>query len=422
MKLTRILMASVLLTLGTAAIAADWPRFRGPNGVGVSDETGLPVEWSDASNIAWKRDLLGAGGSSPVTVGDRLFVTCYSGYGLDAAKPGDMQALKLHLVCLRRSNGEPLWQKDIDPKLPEQQYSGFLALHGYASSTPCTDGERIVAFFGAAGVFCFDLDGNELWHKSVGDRTDKWGSATSPVIHENAVIVDASVESGSLVGLNKETGDEVWRASEIRRAWNSPIVAKSAEGRAEAIISSQGQLKAFDPLTGEQLWTCAGIEDYVCPSVIAHDGIVYALGGRSKNGVAVRMGGSGNVSETHLLYRIPGFTNVSSPVFHEGKLYWMSESQGFAYCADAATGAIVYRELVEPASDRVYASAVLADGKVYYVSRTEGVYVVAARPEFTLLAHNKFSEDESIFNASPAVSNGQLLLRSDRRLYCIGAR
>ncbi|HXT58809.1 MAG TPA: PQQ-binding-like beta-propeller repeat protein, partial [Pirellulales bacterium] len=166
-------------------------------------------------------------------------------------------------------------------------------------------------------------------------------------------------------------------------------------------------------------WHCSGIEDYVCPSVIAHDGVVYAIGGRGKPGVAVPAGGEGDVSDK-ILWKTPKGSNVSSPVYHDGYLFWVSESKGVAYCIDAKTGEAVYEERIEPRPDRIYASPVAADGKIYYVSRDKGVYVLAAKPEYELLAHNVIAGDPSIFNASPAVSDGQLLLRSDTHLYCIG--
>jgi outer membrane protein assembly factor BamB len=158
------------------------------------------------------------------------------------------------------------------------------------------------------------------------------------------------------------------------------------------------------------------VQDYVCPTVLVHDDVVYAIGARAGMGVAVRAGGKGNVSP---LWEMRKGSNVSSPVFHNGHLYWAHESRGIIYCADANTGEIVYEERLQPNPDRIYASAVLAGDKIYYVSRNRGVYVVAANPEFKQLAHNG-PLDSSVFNASPAVVDGKLLLRSDEYLYCLG--
>jgi outer membrane protein assembly factor BamB len=330
-----------------------------------------------------------------------------------------MDALERRVVCLDRKQGEIIWQTTAKTLLPEQAYQGFQSLHGYSSSTPATDGERLYVFFGKSGAFAFDLDGKQLWHADVGSKTHGWGSATSPVLYQNLVIINASVESGALVALDKETGNEVWRTPGMVAAWNTPLLVDLPGGRIDLVISVKGQLLGFDPATGKERWHSRGIDDYVCPSVIAHDGVIYAIGGRGRPGLAVPAGGEGDVSDK-ILWTTQAGSNVSSPVYHDGYLYWVSESKGIAYCINAKTGEAVYEKRMEPRPDRIYASPVLADGKIYYVSRNNGAFVVAAKPEYELLAHNVIKSDDSVFNASPAVNNGQLLLRSDKRLYCIG--
>ena len=419
MSIADLRSSLVIALLACTALGADWPQFRGPGGVGESGDTGLPETWSDESNIIWKVALPGHGTSSPITLGDRIYLTCYTGYGLDAEQPGDMGDLQRQVIALDRKSGKIAWTREIETLLPEQNYQGFQALHGYASSTLATDGEHLYAFFGKSGAFAFDLDGQPLWHTSVGEKIHGWGSATSPVVYENLVIVNASVESGSLVALDKSSGKEVWRTPGMIAAWNTPLVVELPSGGADLVVSVKGRLLGFNPATGKERWHCSGIEDYVCPSVIAHDGVVYAIGGRGKPGVAVPAGGEGDVSDK-ILWKTPKGSNVSSPVYHDVYLFWVSESMGVAYCVDAETGEAVYEERIEPRPDRIYASPVAADGKIYYVSRDKGVYVLAAKPEYELLAHNVIAGDPSIFNASPAVNDGRLLLRSDTHLYCIG--
>ncbi|HVX57484.1 MAG TPA: PQQ-binding-like beta-propeller repeat protein, partial [Candidatus Saccharimonadales bacterium] len=258
--------------LAAAACAADWPQFRGPGGLGTSQDTGLPTTWSDDSNIVWKTDLPGFGTSSPITHQGRIYLTCYGGYGTNAEQPGEMDDLARYVVCLDRKQGEILWKQKVQTLLPEQQYQGFQSLHGYASSTPATDGERLYVFFGKSGVFAFDLEGKQLWQADVGSKIHNWGSATSPVLFQNLVIVNASVESGALVALDKNTGREVWRTPGMIAAWNSPLLVDLPGGRVDLVMSVKGRLLGFDPATGEQRWHSKGIEDYVCPSVIAHDG------------------------------------------------------------------------------------------------------------------------------------------------------
>jgi outer membrane protein assembly factor BamB len=415
---SRLLAALILAFSTTALPAADWIQFRGPGGLGISAETGLPLKWSSADNIVWKAEMPGPGASSPITLGDRVFITCYTGYGLEPSS-GDEKDLVRHLLCLNRKRGEIIWQKQFQPKLPEHKYQGEGSYHGYAASTPTTDGQRLYVFFGKSGVFCFDLDGNELWQVSVGEGTNGWGSGCSPLLYKNLLIVNASVESGSLVALDKMTGEEVWRAKGINSSWNTPLLVPGKEST-ELVVSIQDQVLSFNPDTGEELWRAEGVHRYVVPSVVYHDDVVFAIGG-GHTSLAVRTGGSGDVTASHGVWRLNKGSNVSSPIYYEGHLYWTRDGST-ACCQNPATGEMVYEERIEPGAERIWSSPVLADGKLYYVSQHKGTYVVAAKPEFELLAHNVFEDDDSRTNASPAVSNGQLLLRTDRHLYCIGAR
>lgn len=410
-----------LVTAVSTALGADWRQFRGPGGLGTSDEKGLPVEWSAEKNIAWKVTLPGAGASCPVTQGNRVFVTCYSGYGLDTKNPGTMEDLRRHLLCLDRATGKTLWSKEFQPVFPEHKYAGEGSYHGYAASTPVIEGERLYVFFGKSGVYCFDLGGKEIWHTLVGKNTSGWGSGTSPILYKDTLIVNASVESGALVALNKSTGMEVWRSPGISSAWNTPVLVTTPEKTQELVVSIQNWIVGINPDTGKELWRADGVHRYVCPSVVTHAGIVYAIGGGSTS-LAVKSGGQGDVTKTHVLWRLNKGSNVGSPIYHNGHLYWASDSGGLVHCQEAATGKEVYAERLKPPSDKIWASPVLADGKLYYVSKENGTYVVAAQPTFQQLAHNVIEGDKSRSNASLAVSDGQLFLRNDQYLYCIGKR
>jgi outer membrane protein assembly factor BamB len=410
----------ILVALG-AVTAADWTQFRGPGGLGVSGDKGLPTKWSSDKNIIWKTKLPGPGTSSPVALGNRIFLTCYSGYALSDKDPGKMEDLRRHLLCVEKSNGKILWKKEFEPVLPEHKYAGEGSYHGYSSSTPTTDGLRLYVFFGKSGVFCFDLAGKQLWQRTVGKGTNGWGSGASPLLYKDLVIVNASVEGSALVALDKLTGKEVWHAPGVRSAWNTPVLVTAPSKELELVISIQDRLLAFDPDTGKELWSADGIHLYVCPSVVAHDGVVYAIGG-GHTALAVRAGGRGDVTDTHVLWRTKKGSNVSSPIYHDGHLYWASDSGGIVHCQEAATGKFVYSERLKPDSGLIYASPVLAEGKLYYVSQRNGTYVVAAGPKFELVAHNTIEDDKSRTNASIAVSGGQLLLRTDQYLYCIGNR
>ena len=201
---------SLALMVGQLVGASDWPRFRGPDGAAVSVETNLPVTWSDTENLKWKAPLPGPGSSSPILSGERVFVTCYSRYGIDRRNPGKPEDLKRHLLCLNAADGKTIWKRTVDAVLPEDPYQGYLREHGYASSTPVADGQRVYVFFGKTGVLAFDVEGNPLWRTDLGGESSnrRWGSASSPILYENLVIVNASEEGRSLVALDKMTGKE----------------------------------------------------------------------------------------------------------------------------------------------------------------------------------------------------------------------
>lgn len=407
------------ILLGSVSQAADWSQFRGPDGLGVSPEKNVPTKWSASDNIAWKVALPGPGASCPTIAKGRVYITCYTGYGLEPVpNAGDQKDLRRHLLCFDRKNGQILWKKEFEPKLPEHQYQGEGSYHGYAASTPVTDGQRLYVFFGKSGVFCFDLDGNQLWQASVGEGTSGWGSGTSPVLFDNLVIINASVESGSLVALDKLGGQEVWKADGIRSSWNTPLLVPTKQPK-ELVVSIEGRLLGIDPTNGEALWNADGIHRYVCPSVVAHDDVVYAIGG-GHTSLAVRIGGRGDVTKTHTVWRKDKGSNVSSPIYYDGHLYWAHDGGGFLCCQNAADGETVYQERLEPRPGNFWSSGVLAGGNLYFVSQQNGTYVVAANPTFELVAHNVFADDDSRTNASPAVSDGQIFLRTDRNLYCIG--
>lgn len=402
----------------------DWARFRGPNGSGTSDTKGLPLEWSESKNIVWKTALPGPGASSPITYGDRIYLTCYTGYGLDQDSPGDMANLVRHLICLDRDSGRILWNTGTPSRHTVSSYRSWIALHGFASGSPACDGQRVYCFFGSSGVYAFDLSGREQWKADIGQNTHGFGTGTSVVLHDNLVIVNASVESGSLVALDKNTGSEAWRAGGINDSWNTPVIVDKG-GRQELVVDTKGSLHAVDPSTGRELWQCAGSQPprYLCPSPIVHDGIVYAVHGYHGPLSAVRSGGSGDVTGSHRLWVRPKVaSNVSSPVYHDGYVYSVKTEGGVISCVNAADGEVAFQERLSPSPGRIYASPLAADGKIYLVSRENGVYVLAARPQFEQLAHNEIETDDSIFNASLVVTRGQLLLRSDKCLYCIGVK
>ena len=433
------------LVLVPCLAGADWPEFRGTGGAAVSQDAGLPDRWDNSTNLLWKLKLPGEGASSPIVFGDRVYVTCFSG------QPGK---LARHLVCANRNDGKPVWTREITTDTPEANNSGQKTQNGYASNKPATDGKRIYVFLGTAGVYAFDLDGNQMWKHSVGKGTDQWGTGSSVRLFDDLVIVDAAIESSKVVALDKATGDEKWSFGVARRSWSTPAVV-DAGGHTELVVSSEGRVSGLDH-SGKELWHCDGLQGYTCPSVTPGDGVVFVSGGGPSymTQMAIRCGGSGDVTKTHVLWRQRGGANVPTPVAYKGHLFGVNDRGGVAFCLNAQTGKPDYQQRLqaslEPEVQPVafqpprgrrgmgrggfgrgdfgggglsfYASAVAADDKIYIPSRTSGVFVLAADSEFKMLACNTFEGDDSRFDGTPAISDGQIFLRSNRYLYCVATK
>lgn len=466
-----------LLAAMGPAWGADWPRFRGPNGSGISRDSGtIPTEWSETENLKWSAELPGPGKSSPIVVGDRVIVTAWSGEN----PPDD---LKRHLLCFDRKTGQELWNKTIEPLTPDEPFRGMFTENGYASHTPVSDGERIYAFFGLDGVRAYDMEGNELWRTVVGAGTDPsgWGTASSPILTDKLVIVPATSEDASLVGLDKKTGKEVWRreAALLEGVWGTPLLVDGADGAEEVVIATPAEVWGLAPDTGKIRWYAVGPESRsMSSSAVADKGVVYMVGGRDSGTMAVRSGGQGDVTESHVAWSNNYRGGIGTPVCFDGLLY--SINNGVVACFDAATGERVYQErLKSPAEKEAtavaeapaakpaiegfgrpgdfadprefggfgggfggggfggggfggggggrggmrqqdYSSPVAADGKIFFVRRGGETFVLAPGREFKQLAVNKFAGDDGDFSATPAVSDGELFIRSSNKLYCVG--
>ncbi|HEY1051447.1 MAG TPA: PQQ-binding-like beta-propeller repeat protein [Prosthecobacter sp.] len=419
-------MRALLLTaISLPCLAADWPQFRGPTADGVTTDVNLPLTWSAKENLVWRAELPGPGSSSPIVSGDKIFLTSYSGYGIDVKDPGDMAKLKRHALCLDKKTGKILWNHEITTDLPNKPYTGtYITTHGYASSSAVTDGKGVFFFMANAGVHSFTVDGKPVWNVSVGEKAHDWGVGSSPILYGDLLIVNAALESNQLLALDRKTGKTVWSATGFPASWNTPVIVK-VDGHDELVLNASGKLRAFDPLTGEELWSCNSIKAAeLCPSVVAHDGVIFVIGHPGGQSQAVKAGGKGDVSATHLLWQAQKGSNVGSPVYRDGHLYFINDSRGVATCLDAKTGAVVYEQPLASRQrrDRWYSTPLLAGDRMYCVGRETGTYVIAAKPQFELLATNVIADDASISNASPAASDGQIFLRSNKFAYCFGKK
>ena len=400
----------------TPSHADDWPQFRGVNSQGISTETNLPTEWSETKNIVWKVDLPGKGSSSPVVSGRKLFVTAFTGYGLDVKAPGNPEDLVRHLICLDRDTGRVLWKKNVPNRGVVRKCESWMGSHGYASHTPVTDGKAIYCWFASHGAVAFDLAGNLLWQTEPFEMTPTpFGSGASPTLYQDLLIINASLEGNIVVALDKKTGRKVWRREDVG-SYTTPVIAKTSSGP-EMILNHKDRLAAFDPSTGKDLWQNSHPgSGYVIPTPLVHDSTVYAYSGSDTGIVAVRIGGRGDVSSTHRVWTYRVNNSVPSPVYANGYVY---SSQGVLHCVRATDGKLMYKERI-PDVAPVYASPLAADGKIYIIGRFGHSVVVKAGPAFEVIAQNKIEDDDSYFNASPAVSDGKIFIRSQKKLYCIG--
>jgi outer membrane protein assembly factor BamB len=418
----RLLMVVALGSRGAGPLLADdWLRFRGSNGAAVSESADIPLQWDDHTNLAWKLPIHGGGSSSPIVVGTKVFVTYYDGYGLNKDEPGDIKKLQRHLLCANLTDGKLLWDKEILAKQPEDAYRGMLREHGYATSTPVSDGERVYVFFGKSGVFAFDLEGKQLWELPVGAGSgfNGWGSGASPVLAGDMLIVNAAAEDKELIAVDKKTGKRKWHANiaAAYSSWSTPVVVRNEAGKDEIVLSAPQEIWSFDAQTGDLLWFAEGIDDNtICGSLVAKDNVVYAIGGRSGSAVAVKVGGKDDVTQTHTLWKSKSSAYVPSPVLAKDRIFSINEG-GVLSCLDGTSGKSVFQKRLAEGKN-VYASPVAAGNHLLIVTRKNGTLVLAADGNGDVLAHNKL-DDDTDFNASPVAIGNRLLLRSNQALYCI---
>ena len=408
------------ICFASLSFAEDWSRFRGSDGQGIASSS-APVEWATDRGIAWKYDLPGEGSSSPVVVDDRVFVTCYNGQAGEDAKR--------ILVCISAESGKLLWQDSIAAPGREDSYSGYLTEHGFASGTPASNGKNVYAFFGKAGVVAYTIDGKKLWQKELGQMSSnrRWGSGASPVLFNDILIVNASEEARAIFGLNATTGEELWKApyDRLELCYATPVVLPGDDDVMEAVISMPGEVWGINATSGKLRWYCE-IDNggNVSPSVVVGKENFYTFGGYPEQQTnAIRRGGRKDVTESHRVWQSRDSSYVPTPLLHDGHLYWVTD-KGHAYCVNAKTGDTITHDRVKglAAGGRpVYASPVKAGDHIYVVTRRSGTLIYEATPEMKQLALNP-PLDETDFNATPAISDGRLYLRSNQTLYCVAEK
>ncbi len=430
-SLATVFMSTLVLLIATAT-ADDWTRFRGEGGTGIAPDSSIPTTWSADENIKWSIELPGPGSSSPIVFGDRVYVTCYTGFGVDRKDPGEPADLERHLICFDRADGKELWRATVKSTNPEDPYKGFINEHGYASSTPVTDGEHVFVFFGKDGVVAFDMEGKQIWQTNVGTMSDPaaWGGGASPILHDDKVIVNAGIEGHALIALNKADGKEVWRIEnpKFTNCWSTPVIVNQGK-EAELVYSVPDRLYGIDPDNGKELWNAASpVAQTVTTSTTTSGDVIYTLGGRQGRAIALRSGGEGDVSESHTVWTEPVKSAIGTPIVQGDHMFWLA-SGSIASCVNTKNGELVseVRLADESASGDGqrrgpagnYASPVIAGNHIYFVTRSGAVHVVKADETLEKVASNDFEGDDSLFNATPAISDDQMFIRSDTKLYCI---
>ena len=422
-----VVMVFVFTTPGSIE-AQDWKQFLGDRGSATSENAKLPTKWDAETNIKWKTELPGRGASSPIIVGDRIFLTCYTGYG--DGKESKIENLVRHLMCFNRTTGDILWQKSFDNAdvTDEDPYKSFITHHGYATNTPVSDGKAIYVFLGKPGLFAFDLEGNELWMKKIDYKTNKtrWGSAASPILFGDNLILNAIEENGKVLSISKSNGEIQWEFdAETTLAYATPNLVTNSDGEVELILPIAKRVIGLNPVDGTQKWFATNqFEGESNASVIVDNDIVYIYGGfRSVGSMAIRIGGEGDVTESHVLWNTRDTSYVSTPILKDGYLYWIDEN-GIAFCVKADSGEQIYKKRVPGVRGgrgiKFFASMISAGDFMYAVSRRSGTFVIKTTPEYDLVSHNKIEDDDSEFNGTPAISGNQLFIRSNKFLYCIG--
>ena len=437
----RILTFAIVCTTAVAAIGADdWPHWRGPQANGVSTEQTLPTQWSATENVAWKAPIAGVGISTPIVSGDRLFVTSQLGSGISRPGPrlvqgGDATAMGERALgsgraaqdegktvfiveAFGRADGKRVWERRI---VAEGALTPTHEKHNLATPSPVTDGTSVFAVFGTGQLVALDRNGAVVWQRHLGKEYSpfdiQWGHGSSPVLYGDTVMLLCDHPSASyLVALDKRTGKERWKADrgKGRVSYSTPLIVQGASGD-EVIVNSSQRIDAYDPKSGTLLWHTGTDNRFPVPSPVFHNGVIFASRGyRSGPYMAIKTGGRGDITASHVVWAVPtGAPYVSSLLHYDGIVY-MANDVGVLTAVDATTGERVWQERVEGVFS---ASPVGGAGHVYFVSENGDTIVVKAGRKPQIVARNPIGERAL---ASPAIANGRVFLRTDEHVIAVG--
>jgi outer membrane protein assembly factor BamB len=433
-----LIMSGMSLIIPGQIFAQDWPGWRG-DGLGISPEKNLPLKWSEDEGVKWKTPIPGAGHSSPIVWGNRIFVTTAAAedpnvetfrggvfMGGDRNRP-DESEYAYSVICLDANQGKVLWSKAVarqNPRTPRH------TKNTYASETPVTDGKYVFASFGSAGLYAVDFEGNVIWQRDLGlmRRRAGWGTGSSPILFRNTVIVNCDSDGDSYItALDKTTGDPVWRTARDEGAsWGTPFLFEAGD-RTTVVTNATRRMRGYDAAMGKLLWECAGGSMISVPSPVATQELVFLSSGHNllpqRPIIAVRPEASGDTtpprgqsqSQGVAWSNRSGGAYVTSPIAIDEYLY-VPLDNGYLTCYEARTGKVVYENQKLGTRNTITASPIASDGKIYVQTEDGECYLIKPGPEFEILAVNKLNE---VFCASPAVSAGKIFLRGRKHLYCI---
>jgi outer membrane protein assembly factor BamB len=391
----------------TSVIHADnWPQWRGPGNHGISEEKNLPLSWSATKNVRWKVALKGAGVSQPIVWKDRIFLTASDGRLND----------RLHVYCYARADGKLLWHSKLFGSAPTDLYP----LGGMAVPTPATDGKLVYVLFGTGDLAALDFDGKPAWIRSLAEEygpfRNRWGMGASPVLIGETLLVQVDHWSQSyLLAVDAKSGENRWKTDRPGSVnWTSPLAVK-VKDKLEIITFGTNFVRSYDADKGNELWRVEGMHFQCIPSPIVMGDIVFACSG--ENTMAIKMDGSrGDLTKSHVLWKNKKANAfLPSPLLYQDFLY-LPGDRNFVTCYDGGTGTQVWKERL---GNEFHASPVGGAGRVYIATKEGSVKVVRAGPSFDLLADNPMGET---IVASPAISNGQIFVRGEKHLFCIGEK
>ena len=391
----------------SAALADNWPQWRGPQRSGITSDTGVPTTWSATENVRWKVPLPGQGISNPIVWEDRVFVTSSDG----------PEQNELHVVCLDRNSGRERWHRRQWGTAPTLSHGTKSSM---ASASPVTDGERLFAFFGTGDVFCFDLDGGLLWHRSLaaeyGAFENRFAASSSPLVVDGLLVLQCDHYGASyVVAIDVRTGANRWKADrpECWLSWSSPQVVPVGD-RFELVVCGSEKLDAYDSRTGDKLWTVRGFSRECIPTPLVGHGLLFAVSGPNGTSYAIKPGGRGDVTETHVVWKNERGTPFVPSGILVGDRYYLVDDKGIATCLDAHSGKQLWRKRFGGAFT---ASPVSADGLLFFTNESGSTLVLDAASDDREITRNEIGEP---VYASPAIAQGRLFLRTAKHLMCIG--